>query len=129
MKRSTLLRMTPEQLDGYARMLGLDVSGHETVEEKADAIEARRERVATIDVAGLSLTVPMKRLHDKRLIDKYEGGVKTNSELEDFISDLLGEEQMQSLRDACTDEDGTVDADGYMVLLESINVAEELKNF
>lgn len=129
MKRSTLLRMTPEQLDGYARMLGLDVSGHETVEEKADAIEARRERVATIDVAGLSLTVPMKRLHDKRLIDKYEGGVKTNSELEDFISDLLGEEQMQSLRDACTDEDGTVDADGYMILLESINVAEELKNF
>lgn len=129
MKRSTLLRMTPEQLDGYARMLGLDVSGHETVEEKADAIEARRERVATIDVAGLSLTVPMKRLHDKRLIDKYEGGVKTNSELEDFISDLLGEKQMQSLRDACTDEDGTVDADGYMVLLESINVAEELKNF
>lgn len=129
MKRSTLLRMTPEQLDGYARMLGLDVSGHETVEEKADAIEARRERVATIDVAGLSLTVPMKRLHDKRLIDKYEDGVKTNSELEDFISDLLGEEQMQSLRDACTDEDGTVDADGYMVLLESINVAEELKNF
>lgn len=129
MKRSTLLRMTPEQLDGYARMLGFDVSGHETVEEKADAIEARRERVATIDVAGLSLTVPMKRLHDKRLIDKYEGGVKTNSELEDFISDLLGEEQMQSLRDACTDEDGTVDADGYMVLLESINAAEELKNF
>ena len=108
MKRSTLLRMTPEQLDGYARMLGFDVSGHETVEEKADAIEARRERVATIDVAGLSLTVPMKRLHDKSLI---------------------GDEQMDAIRVLVTDEDGTVDADGYLLVLNAINTSNELKNF
>lgn len=129
MKRSTLLRMTPEQLDGYARMLGFDVSGHETVEEKADAIEARRERVATIDVAGLSLTVPMKRLHDKRLIDKYKGGIKTNSDLESFIRDLVGDEQMDAIRVLVTDEDGTVDADGYLLVLNAINISNELKNF
>lgn len=129
MKRSTLLRMTPEQLDGYARMLGFDVSGHETVEEKADAIEARRERVATIDVAGLSLTVPMKRLHDKRLIDKYKGGIKTNSDLESFIRDLVGDEQMDAIRVLVTDEDGTVDADGYLLVLNAINTSNELKNF
>ena len=129
MKRSTLLRMTPEQLDGYARMLGFDVSGHETVEEKADAIEARRERVATIDVAGLSLTVPMKRLHDKRLIDKYKCGIKTNSDLESFIRDLVGDEQMDAIRVLVTDEDGTVDADGYLLVLNAINTSNELKNF
>lgn len=129
MKHSTMMLMSPEQLDDYARLLGFDVSGCVSKDEKVEEIESRRERVATIDVAGLSLTVPMKRLHDKRIMDKYKGGVKTNSRLEEFISDLLGEEQMQAVRDLCTDEDGTVDAEGYLMVLSAVNQSDELKNF
>ncbi len=124
-----MMLMSPEQLDDYARLLGFDVSGCASKDEKVEEIESRRERVATIDVAGLSLTVPMKRLHDKRIMDKYKGGVKTNSRLEEFISDLLGEEQMQAVRDLCTDEDGTVDAEGYLMVLSAVNQSDELKNF
>lgn len=121
--------MSPEQLDDYAHLLGLDVSGIATVGEKIEEIESRRERVATVDVAGLSLTVPIKRLHDKRLMDKYKGKVVTNSDLECFVADLLGDDQMQAVRELCTDEDGTVDAEGYLLVLGAVNGADELKNF
>ncbi len=124
-----MMLMSPEQLDGYARMLGFDVSGSKTVAEKVEAIEERRERVATVDVMGLSVTVPMKRLHDKRLMDKYAGGISTNSEMESFIADLVGDEQMRAIRDLVTDDDGTVDADAYALVLGAINTADELKNF
>lgn len=129
MRHTTLTLMSDEQLDAYARLLGFDVGGCGTKAEKIEEIESRRERVATVDVAGLAVTIPMKRLHDKRIIDRY-GGVKlTNSGLESFIRDLVGDEQMGAIRDLCTDEDGTVDADGYLMVLNAINRSDELKNF
>ena len=129
MKHEIAMLMTDEQVDEYAASLGIDVSGCKTKAEKIKKAEARREHVATVNVIGLRIKVTSKRIHDLRFMEKYEGSENTNSNRESFIRDLVGDEQMKEIREACTDDDGTVDADGYLVVLNAINQADELKNF
>ena len=129
MKHETMMLMTDAQIDAYAGLLGIDVDGCKTKAEKVAKIEERRERVATVDVVGLHISIPIKRIHDKRLMEKYAGKAHTNEELESVIRDMVGDEQMEEIREAGTDEDGTVDADGYLVVLDAINRSDELKNF
>ena len=129
MKHETMMLMTDAQVDAYAALLGIDVDGCKTKAKKVEKREERRERVATVDVIGLHISIPIKRIHDKRLMDKYTGKAHTNMELESVIRDMVGDEQMEEIREVCTDEDGTVDADGYLVVLDAINRSDELKNF
>lgn len=129
MKHSVILKLTDEQLSEYAQTLGIDISGIESKDEKVKEIESRRDRKAVINILGLRVTVPMKRLHDKRILDKYAGAVQTNTELESFIRDLIGDKQVDAILKACTDDDGTVDADAYLMALRAINSSDELKNF
>lgn len=124
-----MMLMTDAQIDAYAGLLGIDVDGCSTKAEKVAKIEERRERVATVDVVGLHISIPIKRIHDKRLMEKYAGKAHTNEELESVIRDMVGDDQMEEIREVCTDEDGTVDADGYLVVLDAINRSDELKNF
>lgn len=128
MKHEYLVQMSDKELDAYGSTLGVDVSGIADHAGKVDEIESYRGRSATIRVMGLEITVAMKRLHDKRLMDKYGGKAITNSILEDFVTDLVGEDQMQAIRERCTDEDGIIDADAYITALNLINRADELKN-
>lgn len=129
MRHEYLEQMSNAELDAYGSELGVDVSGISEHSAKVDEIEERRGRSATVRVMGMEVTVAMKRLHDKRLMDKYGGKRMTNAMLEEFMRDLLGEEQLAMVRDRCTDEDGTVDSDAYLTALALINQADELKNF
>lgn len=129
MKHDYLVAMSDKELNDYADVIGIDITGIADHAAKIDEIESRRNRVATVRVCGLELHIPIKVLHDKRLIDKYADGVLTNTKLENFIHDLVGDKQMEAIRERCTDEDGTVDADGYLFVLNAINESSELKNF
>lgn len=129
MRHETLARMSEVQLDAYADLLGIDTRNIDGVDAKVDEIESRRGRVAEVGVLGITVTIPMKRLHDRRIMDRYSGKAMTNSTLEDFIRDLVGDDQMDAIRDACTDEDGTVDSEALLYAYTCINGADELKNF
>ncbi|MGR1083939.1 hypothetical protein ACUYFE_07925 [Olegusella massiliensis] len=129
MRHDYLVAMSDKELDGYADVMGIDVTGIADHAAKIDKIESTRNRIATVRACGLELHIPIKVLHDKRLIDKYADGALTNTKLENFIYDLVGDKQMEAIRERCTDEDGTVDTDGYLFILNAINESSELKNF
>lgn len=129
MKREVLLGMSKSELDDYAKMLGIDVTGKKTVEKKVAAIEERRERTADIDVLGLTVTVPIKRMHDKRVTDLASKRSMTDEDATELLALILGEEQLSKVVDRATDEDGTVDVDAMGLAMARILCSEELKNF
>lgn len=110
-------------------MLGFDVSGKKTVAQKVAAIEERREREAEIDALGLTLAIPVKRMHDKRATDLMGKRPMTDEDATELLALLLGETQMSALAERATDEDGTVDVDAMGLAMTRILASGELKNF
>lgn len=124
-----MMSMSERQLDAYALVLGIDVSGLATREEKVALIEERRERVADVDVLGMRVAIPVKRLHDKRLTDKLNGVAVSDEVLVAILEEIVGPDQMALIEERCTDEDGTVDTDAYALAIAEITNSDELKNF
>lgn len=129
MKREFLLNTSAEQLDTYARVLGFDVSGLPTIEEKVDAICERRERTAEVNALGMTFTIPIKRLHDKRVTDRLDGDGMDAGDFYQLMRDIVGDDQFEALVAHCTDEDGTVDNDAIAYTLGIIERSDALKNF
>lgn len=129
MKRETLLKLDESQLAAYASILGVDVSSIKTAKAKVNAIEKARERVASIDVFGTTIEIPIKRLHDLNITKKLDGGNKSDAEVLNVMREILGDDQMQVVYDLCTDDDGTIDAEAVSLALFTIANSDELKNF
>lgn len=129
MKHEVLMEMSKSELDEYAGVLGMDVTAKKTVAQKVAAIEDRRERVAEIDALGLTLAIPVKRTHDKRVTDLMGKRPMTDEDATDLLALLLGEAQMSALAERATDEDGTVDVDAMGLAMTRILASGELKNF
>lgn len=129
MKREVLMEMSKSELDEYGKVLGVDVSGKRTVAQKADAIEKRRERVAEVEALGLTLSIPVKRMRDKRVTDLASKRPMTDADASELLGLLLGGEQMEALADRATDGDGTVDIDAMGLAMARILASDELKNF
>ena len=129
MRREVLMEMSKSELDEYAKVIGIDVSGKRTVAQKADAIEKRRERTADVEALGLTLAVPLKRLRDKRVADLASKRPMTDADASELLGLLLGNEQMEALAERATDEDGPVDVDALGLAMARILASEELKNF
>ena len=129
MRKEVMLEMDAEQLDEYARVLGFDAGKARGVKAKAALIEKKREREAEIDVLGMTVRVPVKRMHDKRITDRLTGELTDDREAERLMRDLIGDEQADELLERCTEEDGTVDADAFGYAIAKIAYSPELKNF
>jgi len=129
MKRETLLSLSGEEIDKYAEVLGIDTSKIRAKAAKVDRIEKARERTVEVEAMGLVLTVPIKKMHDKRITDRMNSGRLSDSQLDSLMTDLLGEAQVQKLYEHCTDEDGTVDVEGVALVYTTIISSDELKNF
>lgn len=129
MNKAYLERMNGSELDDYANVLGIDTTKLKTERAKINLIEKRRERVGTIDVLGVEISIPIKRLHDKKLVERAPKDDATDEEMLLFLQDLLGPEQLEKLEEACTDEDGTVDIDAFSYAVAKIITSSELKNF
>lgn len=129
MRKEVLETLSASELEGYAAVIGVDVSNVKTKKARIAKIVEARERTADINALGMTLTVPIKRLHDKRVTDRLNGGVVGDEELMEIMAAILGEDQLAKIEAHCTDEDGTVDVDAYGVILAAVINSDELKNF
>ncbi|MGN0034645.1 MAG: hypothetical protein ACI364_02830 [Coriobacteriales bacterium] len=130
MNTERLKAMSLTDIDGYARVLGLDTTGKKTKEAKVAAIEKARQRVAEVDVLGVTCTVPVRAVHDLgvgRTLRK--GGRMTDAEAEELMERLLGDEQFAAVMEAATDDDGVVDSDAFGFGFWQLVNSDDLKNF
>lgn len=122
-----LERMSANELNEYGKALGIEMSAAKTVEEKVNLIEGKRNKDAVIPVLGLELSIPKKRASDRRVTDILAKDM-TDQNAEKAMTILLGEEQMNEVVKACTDEDGTVDNIAMGVVFAKVFTSPELKN-
>lgn len=129
MNREHMLRMSPAELDAYARTMGFSVRGAKTAEQKAALIEERRAHEAEISVLGVTVTVPVKRMRDKRVTDLLSKEGRTDEETERMMRMVVGDESWDEIVRAATEEDGTVDNDAIAHAIVSVVTSRELKNY
>lgn len=130
MKHDALMAMGLDALDGYARVLGIDTTGKGTREEKVTAIEDARQRTADVDVLGVTVTVPIRRAHDRSVAGVLAKGRRiTDKDAEKVMRAVLGDGQYGMVVDAATDDDGVVDNDALGFAFWQLFGSEQLKNF
>ncbi len=130
MRHDVMMSMTLDELDRYGGFCGIDVTGIDSREGKVAEIEGRRGRVAELRALGTTLSVPSKRLHDKRVSDILNARRPlSNAEVAEVMTLILGEEQYAEVIDRCTDEDGTVDIEAIASVYFTLARSAELKNY
>lgn len=129
MRHEVLMEMSRRQLDQYGLVCGIDVTGKKSKKAKVALIEERRGRTADINVLGMTFAVPIRAMHDKRVVDLLNGEPLTDAQATELLAALLGEEQYEALVDRCTDEDGVVDVEAMGIAFATIFNSEELKNY
>ena len=115
MRTEALNAMTDEELEQYARTLGFTTKAAKSHDAKVRLIAKRRERGVDVSVLGVT-----------QLVSKPD---RTDDDIETAMTMLLGEEQMGALREAATEDDGTVDQDALAFAYARILSSDELKNF
>lgn len=128
MNKEYLLKMSDEELTGYMKTLGISPKATKTREAKIELIERRRAKVETIDVLGIPIEVSVKKLRDRRVLDAYQAAT-TDAQMEAVARQIIGDEQMDALAVAATDEDGTVDVDALGYAIATILTNKKVKNF
>lgn len=130
MKSEILDQLTAKELEQYAKHMGLQVIPGKSLKEKRNAIKRKRDKVKTITVLGMEISVAVKRFHDGKVTSFFESTEgKTDSDYIEMLRYIIGDEQMDSLVDACTDDDGSFDNDAMAYVMATIIYSEELKNF
>lgn len=129
MRREILLSLDDPEVDEYARALGVDTTGLKTVKAKVDLIDEARARSADVDALGMTVSIPIKRLHDLNVIDKLNGKALSDEDYKALCVDVLGEDQTRAIYDHCTDDDGTVDVEGVGLVLRKVFYSDAAKNF
>jgi len=87
MNHACLLRMTDAEIDEYGRALGLATEQIGDRDKKIEYIESARERTADVSVLGVTVTVPIKRMHDQRFAERRER-VEGDSAMAEFLRDF-----------------------------------------
>lgn len=128
MNKDAMAAMSADELDRYGRVLGIEMKPARTKAQKIALITSKRERSATVTALGMQFEVPAKALSDKRLNDILGKPEHTDGDILTALELLIGPEQLQDLADACTDEDGTVDAPALALAFVMITESGELKN-
>ena len=82
-----------------------------------------------VSALGVDLRVPVRAAHDLRFTQLINKPDRTDDETEAAMTMLLGEEQMGALREAATEDDGTVDQDALAFAYMRVLSSDELKNF
>lgn len=121
--------MSASELDAYARVMGFSVRGAKTAEQKAALIEERRAHVAEITLLGVPVSVPVKRLHDKRVTDLASMEDRSDEETVRMARLIVGDEAWDAIVAAATEEDGTVDNDALGYAISELVYSPKLKNY
>lgn len=128
MRRDTLMAMSGDELDAYAKLLGANTAGMDSHAEKIAAIDAKRESTHEVTLLGKTFSIPVRNIRDKRFQD-VATSINNDIQAEKAARLALGEEQWDELVERASDEDGVIDIDalGYAVALILHN--PELKNY
>lgn len=129
MRTDVLNSLTDEELEAYARSMGLTLRAFAGKADKVDFIQRRRGRAVDLTVFGVGLSVEVRRFRSTNFSDVMENAKRTPEELYGAFRGLLGDEQFDALMGACTDEDGEVDGDAVAVAFTRLLTCEELKNY
>lgn len=129
MRTEALNAMTDEELEQYARTLGFTTKAAKSHDAKVRLIAKRRERGVDVSALGVDLRLPVRAAHDLRFTRLISKPDRTDDDIEAAMAMLLGEEQMGALREATTEDDGTVDQDALAFAYARIISSDELKNF
>lgn len=129
MNKDYLAMMDEGELEAYAKVLGFTTAAAQTAADKAKLIEQKRGRCAELTVLGIAMSIPVKRVHDRRFIDAMNKEDRTTEELDGAFRFLLGDEQYASLMEAVTEDDGTRDDDALGYAYNKLLYSAELKNF
>lgn len=130
MKPEYLKQMSREELDQYAAIANYDLGKARSVDAKVSAIQEAREHVATVKVlGGLEVSIPIRRMHDKRLSDLLgRRGKLSDEDIEKLFVGLVGDDQAKAIEERCTDDDGTVDVDAYSLAIAQVLGSQSAKN-
>lgn len=129
MNSKQMRRMSAAELDAYAKVMGFSVKGAKTAEQKAALIEQRRGRVAEVTLLGVPVSVPIKRLHDKRVTDLLATEDRTDADTVLMARLIVGDEAWDEIMAAATEEDGTVDNDALGYAITELVYSPKLKNY
>lgn len=129
MKQAAMMEMSSEDIDLYAKVIGTDTTTLKTKKAKVEKVLEHRERRADIDLLGITVAVPIKNLHDKRVSDLVNSPTRSDASLEKAMTLILGDEQMDRLMAAATDDDGLVDNDALGFAFTKLITSDELKNY
>lgn len=130
MRPEYLKQMSREELDQYAAIANYDLGKARSVDAKVSAIQEAREHVATVRVlGGLEVSIPIRRMHDKRLSDLLgKRGKLSDEDIETLFVGLVGDDQAKAIEERCTDDDGIVDVDAYSLAIAQVLRAQSAKN-
>lgn len=128
MKSEFLHKMSDAEIADYAAALGIDLAPASTRDDRVTLIEGRRERVVTVTLLGIPFKVPMKAAHDQRVQNLLSKRDRTDEDTFEAMRLMLGSEQTDALVDACTDDDGTIDAAALGTAFVRLFTSDELKN-
>ncbi len=130
MRQEVMMEMSLTELDLYAQACGIDATGASTKESKVALIEERQGRVAEVRMFGLTLAVPVRRLHDKRVSDLFvDGHLQSDKDAATVMTLILGEEQYERVIERCTDDDGVIDVEAIGRAFMTLVGDAELKNY
>lgn len=129
MDTSIFDNMGAKELDLYARAMELDCSKLKGVKAKREFVKQHLTKQADIKIFGKVYTVPVKRLHDKRVSDLLNGKNLTDDKLFEAMRLVLGDEQFDDIYAHCTEDDGLVNMASLTYAYLSVFENEELKNF
>ncbi len=129
MREEVMNELPLSELDEYAARIGIDTTGARGRAQKVEMIREARERTAEVHVLGMTVVVPIRRMHDKRVTDRLNGQEMSDAEFESLMVGLLGRDQMDAISAHVSDEDGTVDLDAYGMVLRAVITSDAVKNF
>lgn len=128
MNTDYMRKMSADELEAYAKHMGFTLAAGKTIEDKIAIIEAKRSREAGMTLLGVPVSVPIKRLHDKRVTDLL-AKKRTDEETMRMFRLIVGDESCDKVVDAATEDDGTVDNDALGYAIATLVMNKDLKNF
>lgn len=127
MNSTTLKAMSKVELEKYLKFNGIKAKTNSASAMREAVLEAR-ERIAHIEVLGVSVDIPIKHFRSKGIQEMWSKCEK-DEDFDAFVQAVLNDDDKYAeLLDACRDDDGELDVDAYSFAIASIFTSDELKN-
>lgn len=129
MNTDYMRKMSADELEAYAKQMGFTLAAGKTIEDKIAIIEAKRSREVDLTLLGVPVSVPIKRMYDKRVTDLLAKKNRTDDETMAMFRLIVGDEACDEVVAAATEDDGTVDNNALGYAIAALVTDKDLKNF